>query len=250
MAFEEQDQLRHIQYLRVDGLPHQPVQLRLYLGVQPGNENCPRGMYRPTGAGISVGECEFCPRGVYGDSPGLESKSCTAKCPKGTYNDKLGAKNILDCKPCPAGVYGSTIGLTTSQCSGPCPNGKYSMSEGAQSISDCMDCPPLYRGPQGYRGNDVTMENGGGYPCNRYQYGKTIFNGRDANNDAWWYGYLSEDRRPTNNQVVDNTTPGKPNTDIFFLRLRINSTKLLEVLVVLADVNHTARLLVVFECFR
>ncbi|EEY68987.1 uncharacterized protein PITG_05143 [Phytophthora infestans T30-4] len=165
-------------------------------------------MYRPTGAGISVGECEFCPRGVYGDSPGLESKSCTAKCPKGTYNDKLGAKNILDCKPCPAGVYGSTIGLTTSQCSGPCPNGKYSMSEGAQSISDCMDCPPLYRGPQGYRGNDVTMENGGGYPCNRYQYGKTIFNGRDANNDAWWYGYLSEDRRPTNNQVVDNTTPG------------------------------------------
>ncbi|KAG3014234.1 hypothetical protein PC121_g25163, partial [Phytophthora cactorum] len=110
---------------------------------------------------------------------------CTAKCPKGTFNDKLGAKSILDCKPCPAGVYGSSTGLTTSQCSGPCPNGKYSMSEGVQSISDCMDCPPLYRGPQGYRGNDVTMENGGGYPCDRYQYGKTILNGRDANNDAW-----------------------------------------------------------------
>ncbi|KAG6954701.1 hypothetical protein JG687_00011648 [Phytophthora cactorum] len=205
--FEEQDQLHQIQHLRVDGLPNQPVQLRLYLGVQPGNKNCPRGMYRPSGAGIAVGECEFCPRGVYGDSPGLESKDCTAKCPKGTFNDKLGAKSILDCKPCPAGVYGSSTGLTTSQCSGPCPNGKYSMSEGVQPISDCMDCPPLYRGPQGYRGNDVTMENGGGYPCDRYQYGKTILNGRDANNDAWLYGYLSEARQPTNNQVNDKITP-------------------------------------------
>ncbi|KAG6945752.1 hypothetical protein JG688_00016400, partial [Phytophthora aleatoria] len=139
--------------------------------------------------------------------PGLESKDCTAKCPKGTFNDKLGAKSILDCKPCPAGVYGSSTGLTTSQCSGPCPNGKYSMSEGVQSISDCMDCPPLYRGPQGYRGNDVTMENGGGYPCDRYQYGKTILNGRDANNDAWLYGYLSEVRQPTNNQINDKITP-------------------------------------------
>ncbi|KAG2987993.1 hypothetical protein PC123_g5027, partial [Phytophthora cactorum] len=55
--------------------------------------------------------------------------------------------------------------------------------------------------------NDVTMENGGGYPCDRYQYGKTILNGRDANNDAWLYGYLSEARLPTNNQVNDNTTP-------------------------------------------
>ncbi|KAG3240990.1 hypothetical protein PI124_g14131 [Phytophthora idaei] len=45
-------------------LPNQPVQLRLYLGVQPGNKNCPPGMYRPIGAGIAVGECEFCPRGL------------------------------------------------------------------------------------------------------------------------------------------------------------------------------------------
>ncbi|KAG4041340.1 hypothetical protein PC123_g23139 [Phytophthora cactorum] len=51
------------------------------------------------------------------------------------------------------------------------------------------------------------MENGGGYPCDRYQYGKTILNGRDANNDAWLYGYLSEARQPTNNQVNDKITP-------------------------------------------
>jgi hypothetical protein len=164
-------------------------------------------MYRPSGAGTAIGECEFCPRGVYGDSPGLVSKDCSAKCPKGTYNDKLGAKSILDCKPCPAGVYGSAIGLTTSQCSGPCPRGRYSMTEGVQSLSDCMDCPASYRGPQGYRGNDVAMENGGGYPCDRFQYGKTIIEGRDANDDAWLTGYLSADRTPTNNQVVDNTTP-------------------------------------------
>ncbi|OWZ06349.1 hypothetical protein PHMEG_00021406 [Phytophthora megakarya] len=134
-------------------------------------------------------------------------EDCTAKCPKGTYNDKIGARSILDCKPCPAGVYGSTTGLTTSQCSGPCPNGKYSMNEGLQTIGDCIDCPALYRGPQGYRGNDVTMRNGGGYPCDRYQYGKTISNGRDANTNAWWYGYLSQARIPTNEEIVDNTTP-------------------------------------------
>ncbi|KAL4146354.1 hypothetical protein PRNP1_012527 [Phytophthora ramorum] len=175
--------------------------------LRPTAVDCPRGMYRPSGAGITVGECEFCPRGVYGDSPGLLSKDCTAKCPKGTFNDKLGAKSILDCKPCPAGVYGSSTGLTTSQCSGPCPNGKYSMTEGVQTMSDCMDCPAMYRGPQGYRGNDVTVKNGGGYPCDRYQYGKTILNGRDANNDVWLNGYLSDIRRPTNQAVNDNTTP-------------------------------------------
>ncbi|KAL4117779.1 hypothetical protein PRIC2_011762 [Phytophthora ramorum] len=198
---------QYSQHLRVGGPPHEFAQMRLYLGVQPTAVDCPRGMYRPSGAGITVGECEFCPRGVYGDSPGLLSKDCTAKCPKGTFNDKLGAKSILDCKPCPAGVYGSSTGLTTSQCSGPCPNGKYSMTEGVQTMSDCMDCPAMYRGPQGYRGNDVTVKNGGGYPCDRYQYGKTILNGRDANNDVWLNGYLSDIRRPTNQAVNDNTTP-------------------------------------------
>lgn len=180
--------------------------VRLYLGTQPSPVDCPRGMYRPSGAGITTGECEFCPRGVYGDSPGLVTKACTASCPKGTYNDKVGAKSILACKPCPAGVYGSSIGLTTSQCSGPCPNGKYSMTEGVQSLSDCMDCPASYRGPQGYRGNNVLNTNGGGFPCDRYQYGKSVINGRDANNAAWMTGYLSNIRNP-NDPINDNVTP-------------------------------------------
>ncbi|KAL7679121.1 putative tyrosine-protein kinase ephrin type A/B receptor [Plasmopara halstedii] len=207
IAFEEKTSLHHESHLRVDGPSYEPVQLRLYLGVQPGNKNCPRGMYRPSGVGITIGECEFCPRGVYGDSPGLESKSCTAKCPKGTFNDKLGAKSILDCKLCPAGVFGSSTGLTSSQCSGPCPNGKYSMNEGVTSISACMDCPPLYRGPQGYRGNDITMKHGGGYPCNRYQYGNTIINNRDKNNDVWLAGYISNARKSANKPINDDTTP-------------------------------------------
>ncbi|KAG6608831.1 Insulin-like growth factor binding protein, N-terminal [Phytophthora cinnamomi] len=139
-------------------------------------------MYRPTGAGTAIGECEFCSRGVYGDSPGLVTKACSAPCPKGAYNDKLGARSVLDCKSCPAGIYEPTTGLTNSQCFGPCPIGKYSMTEGLQSMSDCIDCPPFYRGPQGYRGNDITMNNGGGYPCDNYLYGKTITKGRDANN--------------------------------------------------------------------
>ncbi|KAL3661161.1 hypothetical protein V7S43_013770 [Phytophthora oleae] len=179
----------------------------LFTGVQPSAENCPRGMYRPNGVGTTIGECEFCPRGVYGDSPGLVTKACTASCPKGTYNDKLGAKSILDCKVCPAGVYGSSPGLTTSQCSGPCPNGKYSMTEGLQAMSDCLDCPGFYRGPQGYRGNNIQVTNGGGYPCDTFIYGKTVSKGRDANNDAWMNGYLSQVRNPTNKDKVDNVTP-------------------------------------------
>ncbi|KAG7376250.1 hypothetical protein PHYPSEUDO_013930 [Phytophthora pseudosyringae] len=77
------------------------------------------------------------------------------------------------------------------------------MNEGVQSMGDCIDCSTLYRGPQGYRGNDITMENGGGYPCDKDQYG----NARDADTDAWLREYLSEVRGPTNNQVNDNTTP-------------------------------------------
>ncbi|KAE8998911.1 hypothetical protein PF005_g4407 [Phytophthora fragariae] len=207
MLLLEFEQPGPLQHLRVNRPPHELIPLRLYLGVQPSPEDCPRGMYRPTGAGTAIGECEFCPRGVYGNSPGLVTKACAAPCPKGTYNDKLGAESVLDCKPCPAGVYGATTGLTNSQCSGPCPDGKYSMVEGLQSMSDCIDCPAFYRGPQGYRGNDITLANGGGYPCDRYQYGKTIVNGRDANNDAWLTGYLSDIRRPTNEAIVDNTTP-------------------------------------------
>lgn len=176
---------------------------RLYQGIQPDPVPCPRGMYRPPGAGITIGECEYCPRGVYGDSPGLVSSDCTAKCPKGTYNDKLGAKSILGCIPCPAGVFGASTGLTTSGCSGPCPDGKYSMTEGLQSASECIDCPPYYRGPQGYRGNDVLGPHGGGFPCDRYLVGKTVTNGRtqaavDAINN-----YLATERT-SYKFVIDN----------------------------------------------
>ncbi|RLN70224.1 hypothetical protein BBJ28_00015598 [Nothophytophthora sp. Chile5] len=144
--------------------------------------------------------------GVYGDSPGLVTKDCTAKCPKGTYNDKVGARSILECKICPAGVYGSSPGLTTSECSGPCPNGKYSVTPGQQTISECLDCPAFYRGPQGYRGNNISMANGGGYPCDRFLYGKTTLNGRDQNTDQWVASYLAGIRNP-NNQINDNLTP-------------------------------------------
>jgi hypothetical protein len=164
-------------------------------------------MYRPAGSGITVGECEFCPRGVYGDSPGLLSSDCTAKCPKGTYNDKLGADSILDCKSCPRGVYGASTGLTTSECSGSCPDGKYSMNEGLQSASECLDCPAYYRGPQGFRGNDILDVHGGGYPCDRYLVGtSTIVNGRNQAVIDSINSYLSVDRE-SNKHIIDNVTP-------------------------------------------
>jgi hypothetical protein len=155
--------------------------VRLYKGVQPAAVKCPIGMYRRPGSGITLSECEFCPRGVYGDSPGLISSDCTAKCPKGTYNDKLGATSFLDCKLCPAGVYGSSTGLTTRACTAPCPYGKYSLREGLQSLNDCEDCPANYRGPQGRRGNNPYYDFEGGRPCDRYVKGKTIDTGRDLN---------------------------------------------------------------------
>lgn len=176
------------------------------MGIQPSPKPCPIGMYRPPGAGISLGECQFCPRGVYGDSPGLVSSDCTAKCPKGTYNDRLGAKSIMECKVCPAGVFGSSTGLTTSACSAPCPNGKYSMTEGLQTASDCIDCPPNYRGPQGHRGNNNPSKNMGGYPCDRYIDGKSILNGRTAAMKAAFDTFYNNPRYP-HNQRLDNTSP-------------------------------------------
>jgi hypothetical protein len=174
------------------------------MGVQPGPVKCPKGMYRPPGGGTSLGECRFCPRGVYGDSPGLLSSDCTAKCPKGTYQDKIGAKSIVDCKPCPAGVYGSAPGLTSSACTAPCPLGKYSMKIGLQTQSECDDCAVNYRGPQGRRGNNLLLGYEGGFPCDRYTDGKTVLNGRTVNNDAKRDAFYASTRVP-HNDIVDNS---------------------------------------------
>ncbi|TMW57102.1 hypothetical protein Poli38472_003027 [Pythium oligandrum] len=183
---------------------HEIVQLRLYMGVQPKPLDCPKGKYRPPGAGITLGECALCPRGVYGDSPGLTSSDCTAKCPKGTYNDRPGAKSVLDCKMCPPGVYGSSPGLTSRACTAPCPYGKYSMKGGLQSASECIDCPPNYRGPNGRRNSNVFNNWDGGYPCDRFINGKTVQTGRDKFNADVLAAYLASERRP-NNQINDNT---------------------------------------------
>lgn len=178
------------------------------MGVQPSPVPCPVGKYRPPGAGITLGECVLCPRGVYGDSPGLTSSDCTAKCPKGTYNGRPGGKSILDCSPCPPGTFGSAPGLTTRACSGPCPYGKYSLREGLQTVSDCEDCPPGYRGPNGRRGNNPFHGHEGGYPCDRYIDGKTILTGVDAHIMAVREAYLANEHRvPKRNFVNNNKFP-------------------------------------------
>ncbi|OQR88028.1 protein kinase [Achlya hypogyna] len=156
------------------------VLVAMYMGIQPSAVPCPVGMYRVPGNGVTLTECQYCPRGVYGNLPGLTSAACSAQCPKGTYQDKLGAKSIDDCKPCPKGTYGMTTGLTSRTCTGPCPYGTYSMTEGLQSASSCIPCEPNLRGPNGHRGNNLNMYAAGGYVCDRY-YGDTSINtGRDA----------------------------------------------------------------------
>jgi len=62
----------------------------MYRGIQPKALPCPVGSYREPGDGTSLCECKFCPRGTYGNLPGLETSTCTAPCPKGTYNDRFG----------------------------------------------------------------------------------------------------------------------------------------------------------------
>ncbi|KAF1331746.1 hypothetical protein FI667_g4130, partial [Globisporangium splendens] len=178
----------------------------MYMGIQPSSVKCPRGKYRPPGAGIRWSECVKCPRGVYGDNPGLTSSDCTAKCPEGTYNDRPGGKSILDCSPCSPGTYGSSPGLTTRARSGPCPHDKYSLREGLQSVSECEDCPPNYRGPNGRRGNDPYHGMEGGYPCDRYIDSKMILAGRDDNIMAVREAYLASDCQPRN-QVNNNQFP-------------------------------------------
>ncbi|EQC27006.1 hypothetical protein SDRG_15220 [Saprolegnia diclina VS20] len=155
----------------------------MYRGVQPRPVPCPLGMYRQPGNGLSLTECQLCPRGVYGKLPGLESSACSGPCPKGTYQDRLGATSIDDCTPCPKGTYGATAGLTTRACTAPCPYGTYSMTEGLTAASSCTPCEPDYRGPNGHRGNNVNSANAGGYVCDRYYTDvnrKKIATGKDA----------------------------------------------------------------------
>ena len=88
------------------------------------------------------------PRGRYGATEGLSSRTCTAKCPTGKYNDRLGARTDEDCFDCPPGRYGDTAGLTTEDCSGWCPSGTYNAFAGLTTADDCVDCPTGYRGWQ------------------------------------------------------------------------------------------------------
>lgn len=181
--------------------------MRLYMGVQPSPLPCPRGKYRPPGGGITLSECVLCPRGVYGDSPGLTSSDCTAKCPKGSYNDRRGGTSILDCSPCPPGTYGTGAGLTTSACTGPCPYGKYSRRSGLTSVSECIDCPVGYRGASGRRPNRPFHGNEGGYPCDRYSDGGTILTGRDEALLAARDAFLANPRSPKRNFLNNNRPP-------------------------------------------
>lgn len=109
---------------------------------------CPHGTYRPQGStnlkmvtGQREDGCVPCPKGVYGDSSGLTSPSCTAPCPLGTYSDRPGLTSKSQCTLCPQGTYGSATGLTTNTCSGKCPRGKYSNVYGSITINDCIICP-------------------------------------------------------------------------------------------------------------
>ena len=123
--------------------------LRTKAGVVP-SITCQPGRYRPTGASdnnyqrlvsLRADGCADCPRGRYGDMPGLLNEFCSADCPSGRFRDTPGAKSEDECHACPPGTYGASLGLTTNKCTAKCPAGKYSNAWGQFEVQDCKDCP-------------------------------------------------------------------------------------------------------------
>jgi len=118
---------------------------------------CPVGQYRihstsdlsrDSMGGQRIEGCKTCPRGTYGDSPGLTSARCSGWCPAGRYRDTEGARSVDDCLLCPEGKVGENEGLETAECDGSCPIGEYSDVKGISDYHECKDCPTGYRGWQ------------------------------------------------------------------------------------------------------
>ena len=84
----------------------------------------------------AVGVCTSCSAGLYGDTLGLSSASCTSQCPPGRYG--LLGQTTSNCSgPCSAGYY-CPAGATNATIL-PCPPGQYSVA-GMVGVVDCGWC--------------------------------------------------------------------------------------------------------------
>ena len=139
----------------------------------------PHALLRPAPSRYSLpaaGACTDCAQGLYGDSPGTTSASCTGPCPAGRFGGTAGVTSptctgdctagyacvpgstnataalcgpgtyspggTSACIPCPAGRYGSQFGATNSSCTGPCNvSGSYCPPL-STSLADARPCPP------------------------------------------------------------------------------------------------------------
>ncbi|PHJ19754.1 zonadhesin family protein [Cystoisospora suis] len=79
---------------------------------------CSKGFYCPPGTPDP--ESYPCPKGTYGDRPGMTSAETCTPCPRGFFCDVPGGEPV----PCPRGFYCATQGLTRTGMM-PCPLGTY-----------------------------------------------------------------------------------------------------------------------------
>lgn len=103
--------------------------------LRTGENICEPGYYCQDGSRYP------CPAGVYGNTPGLLTKNCTAPCPEGYYCPE-GSEIPA---PCPAGQYGDSLGLSEPTCSGPCEPGYWCPL--ASQSPRARNCPGGRYGP-------------------------------------------------------------------------------------------------------
>ncbi len=99
--------------------------------TSPTAQQCPIGRYSVAGSAV----CPECPAGVYGDSVGLISPTCSGPCAVG-YVCPPGSNTSTPVPACTAGRYGDT---STGQCVD-CPAGRFGPAAGAVSLAACTMC--------------------------------------------------------------------------------------------------------------
>jgi hypothetical protein len=133
---------------------------RVLTGVECKGANCQRirmyccnfGHVCPVGSYGNNERCAPCPRGRYGQTPGLLDGACTGPCPAGKYGPYTGA-SLPQCPKLHAQIstgydandpFGGEAGggrSGTRNCCIDCPAGRYLDATGEDDIWDCKPCP-------------------------------------------------------------------------------------------------------------
>ena len=121
--------------------------------IQPRLQECPKGRYGDAPGLGSQSQCKNCSSGKYGldNDPFKTSNAQCRLCGVGRYNSNAGVvhafekkfdptyDNTLCSSRCPAGKWSAQTGLSTAaQCKGDCSAGKYATGTGYSSDAECL----------------------------------------------------------------------------------------------------------------